>query len=284
MRFRLSAWGALLGAFLLLGHEWQLLPDGNLHVALLDIGQGDAILITTPRNQRILFDGGPDLTVLERLEEELPFFSRHLDLLILSHTDADHVTGLPEVMRRYDVDRVMLTGVVRDTAVYQAFLEEVKKSDAEIIIADSEHDLDFGGGVLLDVLWPAENISGKVVKEPNNSSIVAKLIYQDHPTSPDGLHGASILFTGDIEEKVEEELLKLGLDLDADILKVPHHGSKTSSSEAFLRAVSPELAVISVGAENTYGHPNPAVLARYKALKIPVRRTDREGKVEVVFE
>lgn len=274
MRMRFSAYGVLLGAFLLLGHEWSLLPDGKLHIALLDIGQGDAILITTPLHQRILLDGGPDLTVLERLEEELPFFSRHLDLVILSHTDADHVTGLPEVMKRYDVDRVMLTGVARDTAVYQAFLEEVKASDAEIIVADSDHDLDFGEGVLLDVLWPIQNISGQEVKEPNNASIIAKLTWKD----------SEILLTGDIEEKVEEELLKLGLNLDADILKVPHHGSKTSSSEAFLRAVSPELALLSVGAENTYGHPNPQVLARYKALGIPVRRTDREGRVEVVFE
>lgn len=303
MKFWVSAYGLLIASFLLIGREWGLLPQGDLRVVLLDVGQGDAILITTPGRQQVLVDGGPDLTVLERLGEEMPFFDRRIELMILSHTDADHVTGLIEVLRRYAVEKVLMTGVARETAIYQAFLDAVRESGAEVIIAEAKNDLDLGGGVILDVLWPEASLFGQEMKEPNNASIVVKLVWKEHdPTSPFGLRGASVLFTGDIEEEVEEQLLIAGMNLDADVLKVPHHGSKTSSSEAFLLAIDPELALISVGKDNRYGHPHPAVLARYAALGIPVRRTDEEGpafasceagsciratagkRVEVVFE
>lgn len=267
MKFWVSAYGILAAAFLLLSHEWGLLPTGNLRVAVLDVGQGDAILITTPGNQQVLIDGGPDLRVLEQLGDAMPFGDRHIELMMLSHTDADHVTGLVEVLRRYEVGKILMTGVARDTAIYNAFLDAARENGAQVIIADADHDLDLGAGVLLDILSPQESLFGREVKEPNNASIVAKLTWKDH----------EVLLTGDIEEWVEETMLKEGLDLRADILKVPHHGSKTSSSEAFLLAVDPDLALISVGRDNHYGHPRPEVLARYAALGIPVRRTDLEG-------
>ena len=241
---------------------------------LLDVGQGDAMLITTPGNQRILIDGGPDLTVLERLGEELPFFDRTIDLLVLTHSDADHVTGFPEIMRRYDVKKVLMTGAAKDSPIYSAFLDELRASGTQIIIAESTHDIDLGAGVRLDILWPINSLLGAQVKKSNNASIVAKLTWKDH----------EILLTGDIEERVEEALLKAGLDLRADVLKVPHHGSKTSSSTGFLLAVQPKTALISVGQDNRFGHPRPEILARYEALGIPVRRTDEEGRVEVVFD
>ncbi len=266
---------ALFGAsVLLLAAEWHRLPDEKLRVSLLDIGQGDSILITTPGHQRILVDGGPDLSLLMRLGEVLPFFDRRIDLLILTHQDSDHITAFPALLRRYNIQRILLTGTANMNSRYEAFLDAANKSGTEIIIAESNHDLDLGEGVMLDVLWPIASIFGEEVKETNNASIVAKLIYKDH----------EILLTGDIEEKTEEALLKAGYDLRADILKVPHHGSKTSSSTGFLLAVDPDLALISVGRENTYGHPHPSVLARYEQLKIPVRRTDQEGGIEVILE
>ena len=280
----LSAYLLMVAAAFLLFHEWVRLPDGKLHVAVLDIGQGDGLLITTPGDQRILVDGGPDWSLLERLGEELPFFGKTIHLLILSHSDADHVTAFPEILRRYNVQKVLLTGIARDTAIYSAFLDAVSQSDTEVLLAEANGDIDLGEGVTLDILWPLQNMFGEEVKETNNTSIVAKLSWKDHPTSPDGLRGASVLLTGDIEEEVEEALLKEGIDLRSDILKVAHHGSRTSSSTGFLLAVAPELAVISVGRENTYGHPHPSVLGRFQALGIPVRRTDLEGTVEVVMD
>jgi len=274
MKFWFFAYVLLIATLLLLAHEWQRLPDDKLHFVLLDIGQGDAILITTPNHQRILVDGGPDLSLLERLGEELSFFDRTIDLLILTHQDGDHITAFPALLERYDIDRILLTGTANMNSRYEAFLDAADRSGAEIIIAQADHDLDLGGGVILDVLWPKQSLFGEKVKETNNASLMAKLMYKDN----------EILLTGDIEEKTEEELLKAGDDLRADILKVPHHGSKTSSSTGFLLAVDPDLALISVGSENTYGHPHPTVLARYEKLRIPVRRTDQEGGIEIVFE
>ena len=274
MKFWLFSYTLLLAALLLLLHEWTRLPDGQLHLQLLDVGQGDAILITTPGNQRILIDGGPDLSVLERLGEELPFFSKRIDLLLLTHTDADHITGFPEVIKRYDIKRILITGVDAHTSLYRAFLAAADAEETEVIIANAAHDLDLGHGVILDVLWPRESLLGKEMEDPNNASIVAKLIWKDH----------HILLTGDAEKEVEEELLKLGVDLSSDILKVGHHGSRTSSSTGFLLAVAPEIALISAGRENKFGHPHQDVLHRLIDMGIEVRRTDVEGGVEVVFD
>jgi len=273
MKFWFAAYALLVATFLLLAHEWQRLPDGKLRVVALDVGQGDSILITTPLHQRILVDGGPDMALLERLGEELPFFDRRIDLLILTHQDSDHITALPALLDRYNISHALLTGTANMNSRYAAFLDGIKQSGAAIIIADAEHDIDFGGGVLLDILWPIASLFGEEVQQVNNASVVAKLTYKDH----------GLLLTGDIEEKTEEELLKAGYDLRADVLKVPHHGSKTSSSTGFLLAVDPDLALISVGKENTYGHPHPSVLARYQKLGIPVRRTDQEGSIEIVL-
>ena len=296
MKFPLLSYALLASSFFLLLHEWERLPDGKLHVTALDVGQGDSILITTPGNQHVLIDGGPDLTVLERLGEKFPFFSRRIDLLVLTHTHADHLASFPEVLRRYDVQNILMTGVAGESASYSAFLDAVRESGPHVILARSDRDLDFGKGVFFDVLWPTEDSLGISDKrDPHLFSLVAKLTWKNHPTSrfplrsssfegQAALRGASVLHTGDIEEKVEEALLKDGDDLRADFLKVPHHGSKTSSSTGFLLAVAPDLAVISVGAGNTYGHPNEGVLQRYEALGIPVRRTDREGTIDVDFE
>jgi competence protein ComEC len=267
------AWSLLLASFLLLRHEWSRIPDGTLRVSVYDIGQGDAALVTTPGRQRILIDGGPDLTLLERLGEELPFFDRRIDLLVLSHTDADHLRAFPEILRRYNVRGVVMTGVTRETAVYAAFLAALDEERTPVILARSDHDMDLGAGTVLDILWPEKSLFGEEVREPNDASIVAQL------RSPAG----SILFTGDINRNVEMELLKLGLDVESDILKVPHHGSRSSSSSHFLRAVSPTLAVVSAGRGNRYSHPHRDVLARYERLGIPVRRTDEEGNIRLNF-
>lgn len=274
LRFWFTAYGLLLFSFFLLFHEWSLLPDGKFHVQFFDVAQGDSTLITTTENQRILIDGGPDLSLLERLGETLPFFDRRIDLLVLTHPEADHITAFPEVLRRYDVSRVLFTGVNHKSSHADAFLHALDESDAEMMLADAFHDLDLGDDAVLDILWPRESMLGRTVKKQNNESIVMKLTWRDQ----------SILFTGDIEEKTEDALLKAGTDLTADILKVAHHGSKTSSSTGFLLAVAPRLAIISVGRENTYGHPHPSVLARYDRIGIPVKRTDTDGTMDIVLQ
>ena len=253
--------------------EWSKIPDGNLHLTMFDVGQGDAMLIETPGNQRILIDGGPNYQLLEELGDEIPYFFRTIDLLILSHPDTDHITSFPEILRRYDVKKVLMTGVDDEASSYYAFLDALKESNAEIIIADARYDIDLGEGVVMDILWPRENIFGKKIDDTNATSIVAKLIWKDH----------EILLTGDIDKGIERALLLGGEILTADILKVPHHGSKTSSSTGFLLAVDPDLAIVSAGRNNRYNHPHRQVVARYEDMGISVRRTNEEGEIRLEF-
>lgn len=274
MRFWFPAYLCLGFILFLLASEWSKFPQDSLLLTMFDVGQGEAILVETPYHQKILIDGGPNLSLLEHLGDELSFFDRSIDLLVLTHTDVDHLTAFPELLKRYTVKNVLMTGVWKETARYKAFLDSVEASDTRIILARADHDIDLGYGVMLDVLWPLEELFGEEVKDPNDASIVAMLTYNNH----------KILLTGDIEESIEVALLKKGYDLTADILKVPHHGSKTSSSTGFLLAVAPELALISAGRENRHGHPHQEVVERYASFNIPIRGTYDETNVHLVLE
>ncbi len=245
-------------------------PDGRTHLSLLDVGQGDALLLTSPSGKQVLVDGGPDAAVVTQLPERMPLLDRTIELLVLTHPDLDHVGGLPEVLRRYRVERVLLTGVPKDTARYKEFLSLVKMEGAAIIPANPSVDIDMGDGLVLDVVWPHTEWVGKDV---NNASIVIRAFHG----------GRSALLTGDIEDKTERAILASGEGIDADFLKAAHHGSRTSSGTGFLLAVSPEEIVISVAKANSYGHPHPSVLERYEWLKIPWRSTAELGIVDVVF-
>lgn len=262
-----------VGVALLLLRELRLLPDGRLHAYFLDVGQGDSILLVTPTGKQILVDGGPDLATLEHLGRFLPFFDRSLDLVVMTHPNLDHLAVFPEVLRRYRVDRFLFTGVAFKLPRYDAILAELRESGTQISLADPAMDIDMGDGVTLDIIWPPKDFFGQEFSEVNNTAIVLRVLHAS----------GSILLTSDIEEKAEEAILTTGVDLRSTVLKVAHHGSKTSSSTGFLLAVRPSLAVISLGAENTYGHPHAVTLDRFKVLGIPVRRTDWEGTVEVTF-
>jgi competence protein ComEC len=264
----------LLGiAYFLVLSEFEKMPDDNLHIVMMDVGQGEAMLIRTPSNQHILIDGGPDYSILERLGEELSFFKRDIDLVILTHPDSDHSTGLSRVLDRYKVKNILMTGVVKDNPRYDSFLNEVYESGARVIFAQSNNDIDLGGGAMLDIIWPIENMFGYEDQNPNNTSIVAKLLWRSH----------EILFTGDIEKETEKKILMQPVDISANILKVPHHGSKTSSSTGFIVAVNPDLALVSAGKNNRFGHPAKEIVSRYQNLDTEVRSTSEEGRIELVL-
>lgn len=257
----------------LLLRETSLLPDGHLHADILDVGQGDSILLTSPSGSQILIDGGPDLSALERLAEHMPFFDRNIELLVLTHTDLDHIAAFPEVLRRYRIERILLTGIETDQARYEAVLQEIFGKNIPVLLADPTEDIKFEDGLTLDIVWPPASTFGSRPKKTNDTSIVMRVLYRT----------GSILLTGDIERDAEEEILATGADVRSDILKVPHHGSKTSSSTGFLLAVDPGLALISLGKENSYGHPHSSVLDRYRASGIQVRRTDEEGTLSLAW-
>lgn len=253
-------------------YEVSKLPDGRLHLHFLDIGQGDATLIQSPGGKTVLIDGGRDLRTLEHLGTHLPFFQRHIDLVVLTHPDGDHLTSLPEVLRRYDVGAVLLAGSAKGSDRYRDFLHEVTTRNIRVIPSLPGNAIHLGDGAWMEMLWP-ESQAVTAIGEANNASVTLLLHY-----------GASrVLLPGDIEEAAERELLATGADVRAPVLKVPHHGSRTSSSTGFLLAVQPDLAIVSAGADNPYGHPHPDVLQRYENLGIEVRSTAKDGTISLTL-
>lgn len=262
------------GGSLLLFSEQRRMPDGRLHVSFLDVGQGDSALIVTPSGKQIVIDGGPDFRTLEQIGERMPFFDRTIELLVLSHPNLDHLAALPEVLRRYRVRRFLLTGVRFDLPRYAMMLDVLKRQGIPIVLADPRQDIDFGDRVLLDIIWPPASALTENQRDINDTSIVLRVLYGEE----------SILFTGDIEESAERAILVSGADIRAKILKVAHHGSRTGTSTGFLLAVRPKIAVISVGAKNTYGHPRKEILERLETFGAKILRTDIKGTIAMVFE
>jgi competence protein ComEC len=252
-------------------------PDGQVHITVLDVGQGDAILVEGDRGGRLLIDGGPDPDrLIVELDARIPPWDRRIDVLILSHPHEDHAGGLPRLVQSYRVGRIFEPGMVGPGPAYHAFRADLalEARTPELLSTGDRLQLDSIG---LRVLWPDRDA---VPREPpdggtsiNNVSIVLL-----------GTFGAQrFLLTGDIEQEIDPILLSRGLPR-VDLLKVAHHGSRTSSTDAFLDAVRPRAAIVSVGAVNPYGHPAPETLARIEARGAQVYRTDRNGSVEATLD
>lgn len=265
----------VLGIFLVLAISLITLAatstDQDLTVTFLDVGQGDATLIETPSGVQVLIDGGRARSVNHPLSRELPFYDRSLDMVIATHADSDHIGGLVETLRDYRVDRVAVPTQPSETPVYDAFQQAVEKEvDEDGARADelARGDIiDLGGGAYLLTLFP---LAGHAPTGGNESSLILKLIYGD----------TSVILTGDSPQVIEEYLAALdGELLDADILKVGHHGSDTSSSDVFISAVSPAFGVVSAGTDNSYGHPTPGVMARLVAQRVETSCTCEEGSI-----
>ncbi len=249
---------------------WQA-PDNLLEVYFFDVGQGDSIFIETPAGRQVLIDGGPDKAVLAELNQVMPFYDRTIDLIILTHPDADHITGLVEVLNYYQIGHILTSGFRKETAVYQRWEDLVAEKSIPLTIAQTGQKIIFPAGPSLEVLWPEQSSTKYLAQKANNVSVVGRLVYDQ----------MEFLLTGDIEKDVEQYLVShWPVDrLRSDVLKVPHHGSKTSSSQKFLEAVNPQVAIISVGQENRYGHPHSDVLKRLKDFS--VYRTDRDGRIQI---
>jgi competence protein ComEC len=251
---------------------WRGLPDGKLHVTFLDVGQGDAIFIQTPSGRQVLIDGGPSGTqVLSELGRQMPFWDRSLDLVLLTHPESDHVTGLIAVLERYRVDAVVFREMEMDSATYTRWLKVVEAEDAAVYQGEEGLRLALDQGLEMMVLHPGS----KLEKDANDNSVVTRLTYRQ----------VSFLLTGDIEAEVERELVvgaTRGSPLRSTVLKVAHHGSCSSTTQAFLDAVDPEVAIISVGADNRFGHPCDEVLDRLDDT--PMYRTDENGAVEIISD
>lgn len=243
---------------------------GELTVAFLDVGQGDAIFIESPTGKQILLDGGPDGSVLSRIGALMPFYDRSIDMLIVSNPDKDHFAGFIDVLKNYQVGEIMEPGTVSQTAIYRVFKDTAEEKKVKDITARRGMVIDLGGGAHLNILFPDRDASGLSI---NEGSIIAELVYGN----------TSFLLEGDAPQNIENYLVSLdGKNLDVDVLKLGHHGSKTSSGDALLAVSSPEYAVISAGLHNKYGHPHKEVLERLAKYNIPALGTYKDGTI--VFE
>ena len=252
-------------------------PDDNLHVTFLNVGQGDAILIQTPDHQNILVDGGPSpQTISLELGRKLPFWDRTVDLMVSTQPHADHITGLVEVLQRYEVKQVLEPGVSYSSCVYQEWLKLVEEKEIKHDVAKAGQEIDLGSGIKMEVLNPPNEFFEGTSADVDNNGVVLKLSWGE----------ISFLLTADIRWDGEIELIKQRANLKSTVLKVAHHGSKTSATPQFLAVVDPEVAVISVGANNTFGHPSPEVVERLEGRlgEDNVYLTSQNGTIEFITD
>ena len=240
-----------------------------LEVSFLNVGQGDAILINYEQHWQILIDGGPNpVNLLTELDKTLPPFDKKIELILITHPDRDHFLGLLGVLKKYKIGQIISNGGESDDEPWRALRKLAKEQGIPWSIAGLDSEIDVGSNFKLALLNPD---SLDVVRNKDNDySLAARLDYGKH----------SFLFTGDIGFKGEANLWRNRQKLNADYLKVAHHGSPKSTAEWFLTKVNPRLAIISVG-ENDYGHPSKEVLARLAKHNIEIKRTDQAGTIIV---
>lgn len=302
---------AFLGLLFNLIRFW---PDGRLHIFFCDVGQGDGIYIRFPNNANMLIDGGPaNKKILGCLSKAMPFYDRHIDVVLMTHPQADHMAGLVDVLQRYSLSYFMTPPVGNDTQGYTMLVNALQNQHALVKNVYAGTELDFGEAHFT-VLWPergwiaskmqhaecsmqngicivkdngqllaseTSNVLGVATSEDlNHFSTIAKLSYGTFDT----------IFTGDGDAATQKLMADAGItiptiqDNPIEVLKVPHHGSRTGLLESFLETVRPQLAVISVGRENRYGHPAEEILKRLTAYGAKILRTDEHGTVEVVSD
>ena len=253
-------------------------PDGLLHLTVLDIGQGDAILIELPDGEPLLVDGGPDPELtLRRIGANMPFFERRMRLVVVSHPHQDHVAGLVEVVERHRTGAILHAGIAFENSAYGTLLTLADDGDVRAVVAHAGARLTLSPMTTLEIIYPsAEDAAGPLPDgDINNGSLVLLL-----------RHGAfTALLTGDAEAPVEAHLLARGLLPATDVLKVGHHGSASSTTPELLEATRPAVAVISAGEGNEYGHPAPETLDALSGQRgITVLRTDLDGDVEIATD
>lgn len=254
---------------------WYLIltaSKSTLTVSILDIGQGDAIFIEAPSGRQTLIDGGKGSAVLRKLAEEMPWYDRSIDVMVATHPDADHIGGLIDVLDRYKVDMVIRSSVEGDTQMWRTLGDRVTKEKSRDVMATRGQVVDLGDGARLEILFPDRSVPRI---ETNTGCVVARLVYGD----------TAFMFSCDAPQSIEKYLVTLDSEsLKSNVLKVGHHGSRTSSALSFVGYVGPEYGVLSRGCDNTYGHPHQETLDTFAQLQIPLLDTCTDGTVTFVSD
>lgn len=270
---------------------WWQYPDGRLRVIMCDVGQGDSFLIQQAFYQ-VLVDSGRGTRVLECLGDFLPFWDKKIEVMVVTHPQADHMEGMAEVMRRYQVEVVVANALDNPEAAFDdEFRKEVVDQKTRVVLPKTGKELRLGA-MSLKLLWP-ERVYGN--GDYWTREVIEVADYQSELYGVEDLNQVSVaflleygefqtLFTGDVGEAEEQALLGAGVLTPVEILKVPHHGSKYSSSLGFLRVIRPQAALISAGEGNPHGHPAGESLSRYDAVGAKIYRTDEMGSVVVVTD
>lgn len=258
-------------AFILFVNIYQI-PNDDLDIYILDVGQGDAILLKTNDGKYALIDTGPDNSVIYQLDKVLPFWQKKLDFILITHSDQDHIGGLPFILEIYDVKELLINTFENENNEAFSYVEKKAQGKGLAIRSiDSNDDRFIGCCVKIDFLWPRKDMN--IDLSINDSSISFVLNYK----------GFQMFFGGDLSSSYEE-LIFDNKKLDLDVLKVGHHGSKTSTSEQFIQITKPEYALISVGEDNRFSHPDQKVLERLDKYNIKTYRTDLHGVVNLCVQ
>lgn len=250
-----------------------LVPRAHeLRVSFLTVGQGDAILLQGPTGIDVLVDGGRDRSVLRELPRVMGVLDRSIDVVVATHPDADHISGLADVFGRYRVHYFLEPGVENDTSAALRLADAVAKEPGiEAVLARRGQRLLLGGGAYADILYPNGDVSKL---ETNTGSIIMRVVYGE----------TEFMLTGDSPLSIENWLVAQKENLQSDVLKAGHHGSRTSTSDEFLDAVAPALVVVSAGKDNSYGHPHPEVLERGREAGARTLSTIENGTITLVSD
>lgn len=250
----------------------QKAQTAYLQVHFLDVGQGDSALIETPTGVQVLVDGGANASVLRRLSKKTSFFDRDIDVVIGTHPDKDHIGGLIDVLERYTVGMILTTENKGETDTSALYNKLKTAEGAEIILARRGQEIHLDASTTLRILFPDSDPKDM---ETNTSSIVFQLIYGD----------SVFMFTGDSPKSIEEYLVLVeGESLKSDVLKLGHHGSRTSTSKLYLDEVRPAIAIVSAGKDNSYGHPHVEVTDLLFNKRIEVLETSKEGTITLLSD
>lgn len=249
--------------------DYKKIHPKHLKINYLDIGQGDATLVITPQNQKILIDTGPAGNLNKTLKKYLSFFDKKIDIFILTHPDSDHIGDIPNILKSYKIQKIILPKSIHKKAEYKMLINQIQSKNIPYLFANNYTDIIIDNNIVIDFLYPFTQSTIHEQNSFHNASLVFKLIHQNN----------TFFFSGDAEKKQEKLIIQSLQNLQSDIYQAGHHGSKSSSTEIFLQAIQPKITIISAGKDNSFGHPHQKIIERLQKKDIKILETSKENDI-----